>query len=155
MSLQSDAEKKEQSLSELVIIVVIIAVLMASFISYFFKQEQNITHAGFTALANRFMSQVQAIHASWLMDNKPDEVKVKDQTGNIDWVKVNKQGWIDRENCQLIWQAVMDAPLELLKQPIAAIDIIDNDKPSLNRCRFALNEKIYFEYFQKTGKVKL
>ena len=103
MTLQSDAEKKERSLAELVIIVVIIAVLMASFIHYFFKQENNITDAGFAALANNFATRVQTVHAKWLMDNKPDVVTVKDQTGQVEEFEVNEFGWVDGPNCHKVW----------------------------------------------------
>lgn len=153
MTRTSDIESEEKSMAELLIIVVVIGVLMASFIRYFFKQENNITDAGYQALANNFASQVQSVHAQWLMDGQPSVVVVKEVSGKKTAIAVNQQGWIASENCHGVWQQVMDMPLEFLKQPISVIELITNNQQSSAICRFAISENVYFDYHLSSGKV--
>ena len=80
MTLQQVSDKKGKSMAENLIIVVMVGLLMASFIYYFFKQEAHFTKVGFDAVANSFSARVTGIHAQWFMDNQPRWVVIKEVT---------------------------------------------------------------------------
>lgn len=154
MLAQTEAENKEKSMVEWLMIIVIIGILMASFLQYFFKQENQLTETGFQALANNFSTQVQAVHGQWMMDGQPNVVLLKEMSGIQTLATVNQHGWVSGDNCYNIWQQVMNLPLEFLKQPISVIEVVKNNVVESTICRFSINEKIYFDYHLLTGKVK-
>ncbi|WP_448213583.1 hypothetical protein [Colwellia sp. MEBiC06753] len=153
MTRQSEAETKERSLAELLIIVTLLGLLMAGFVNYYFKHGSRITDAGVQSLANRFAAHIQAIHGQWLMDGRPTQVRLKDSSGSIAMISVNQYGWPDSDNCQHIWQQVLDMPLELLKQPVAVIELNRNTVDNSKICRFSISSEKYFDYYPKSGKV--
>lgn len=159
MTARSSFAKREKSLAEQVITVLMVAALMASFVFYFFKEEAEITQVGFSSLASKFASQVTAIKAQWYMDGQPKMVYVKTADSNDEplLVKVNRSGWLhaqDSDNtCRVIWQWAMQTPLSFMKQPISVYSITDNSNQSVNHCRYSLPSGEFFEYWPKTGKV--
>ena len=68
------SDKKERSLVEMVIIVLVLALLMMSFILSFFKQEEKFTEVAYSRLAQNFSTKVTAVHAQWFMDKQPDNI---------------------------------------------------------------------------------
>jgi len=158
----TNSEKKEKSLAEFLIIIALVGVMMAVFINYFVKSEPQFTHAGFTTLAQSFNTKVSAVHAQWLMDKQPNIVLLasfnkKDKQA----IPVNKTGWIDVQQknlaCEAIWQLVMEAPMNLMKFSISAIEVHDNtnkqEVQTKAQCRYALLDGSYFHYNRANGKV--
>jgi hypothetical protein len=155
------AEKSEKSLTEIIVVVVLVALLMASFIFYFFKQQGQITRAGFESIAQVFSARVNGIRGQWFMDLQPRFVTIQSSQmqpdgGNIVQVPVNKSGWVDTPStslpCQMIWQYVMEAPLLFMKEPIGAV-LVEHEKQGLPYCQYSLSSGEYFTYQRQNGKV--
>jgi len=151
------AAKKEKTLAEQLIIVVLIAVLMAIFWLEFEENEQVIENTGFEAMSNAFSTKVQLVHAQWLMDKQPSKVMVKNSYGQVEVIAVNKKGWVDavdaQQPCVDIWRQVMNLPLIFIKQPISVIAVNRMQSVKNSVCRYALNGSTYFEYDKNTGKL--
>lgn len=155
------AEKNEKLWTETLLVVVLVALLMASFIFYFFKHQGSLTRAGFESLAQVFSARVNGIHAQWFMDQKPRFVSVEssqrqaDGGGRVE-VPVNRAGWVDAGDkplsCQNIWQFVMEAPLVYMKQPVVAV-LVEHNVKVLAYCRYSLPSGEYFTYYRHNGKV--
>ena len=159
MDLQTKAIGRDKSMTELLVIIIVLGLLMASFIGAFFEQEKKINDAGFNALANNFASQVQAIRGQWMMDGRPNRLMLKEVSGRQSNVTVNKLGWVTAENCQAIWLSVLDIPLTFMNQPVGVVakvvaggDNLDATSQTYS-CRYALNEHIFFDYMLLSGKV--
>lgn len=152
MTRQGQADKREKSMGENIVIVTIVSGLMAIFIYYAFRQEAKITQVGFETLANAFSSKVTAIRAQWFMENQPKMVMVKDKSLGI---KVNGKGWVDYSpdsgHCVSAWQAVMQPELKFMNQIVAAMEI---KKEQQFYCRYQLPSGQYFDYYPSTGKVE-
>jgi len=155
------AEKSEKSLTEILIVVVLVASLMASFIFYFFKQQGQISQAGFSSIAQVFSARVNGIRGQWFMDLKPRFVgltshQIQPDGGLIIQVPVNKWGWVDSHEanlpCQIIWHYVMEAPLLYMKDPISAV-LVEQQKQVLPYCQYSLPSGKYFTYQRHNGKV--
>ncbi len=171
MTLQQVSDKKGKSMAENLIIMVMLGLLMASFIYYFFKQEAHFTKVGFDAVANSFSARITGIHAQWFMDKQPRWVIIKETTtinGNPENIRVavNSAGWVDisteeylngENGCQLIWQQVLATPMVYMKQPISAVLVnvsYDNERQQQSHsCQYSLPSGEYFEYQPSNGKV--
>jgi len=157
MSRQSQANKKEKSLAENVLIVTLVACLMGTFIYYFFKQEQQLTQVGYNTLARNFSSKVTAIRAQWFMDNQPNVVIIKEGDAESRNISVNSKGWVDylaeRQNCQKVWLAVMENDLTFMNQPIVVVEIKHEQYRLKNICRYSLVSGESFDYQIESGKV--
>tara|TARA_R110000744_G_scaffold76431_8_gene151474 strand:- start:5038 stop:5544 length:507 start_codon:yes stop_codon:yes gene_type:complete len=155
------SEKNEKSLTEIIVVIVLVALLMASFIFYFFKQQGQITRAGFESIAQVFSARVTGIRAQWFMDSQPDVVNLKSNQvqpdgGRVLKVQVNKSGWVDTNNealsCQIIWQYVMEAPLLYMKEPVGAV-LVEYESQVEPYCQYSLSSGEYFTYHRNNGKV--
>jgi hypothetical protein len=160
--MASNSEKNEKSLAEFIVIIALIGVMMAVFISYFFKNETQFTHAGFTTIAQSFNTNVSAIHAQWLMDKQPNIVLlVSFNKKEKQAIPVNKAGWVDVKHkqlaCEAIWQLVMETPMSLMKFSISAIEVYDKTDEQHDQvkvqCRYVLLDGSYFQYNRTNGKV--
>ena len=168
MSRNQSVEKREKSMAEFVVVIIIFAILMKVFISYFSEQEQHITTTGFTAIAQSFNNTIMVVHAQWFMEQQPNVVWLalankKDKVP----VTVNKSGWLDipkqEENvlipltnmtpCESIWQLAMTMPLQLMKLSVVAIELRDKTMGEGHHCRYLLPSGQYFEYYSETGQV--
>ncbi len=161
MSQQDVSEKREKSAAEIFVVVVMVLIFMATFISYFLKQNDQMSHAGFNRLANNFSAQINAIHAQWLMDGKPTRMKILSLHSNDEeFILLNKQGWVsggdknDSLMCQQIWKKVLNIPMKYMRSPISAIKIDKKDSQQ-NICRYALSAEVFFDYYINTGKVHM
>lgn len=157
-------DKREKSMTEFVVVIIVFAVLMKVFISYISEQEQNISSAGFNALAQNFNSTVLAVHAQWLMEGKPEIIWLASlNKQNKLAITINKQGWLDvsnqssdsknTTNCENIWQLAMAIPMQLMKLSIAAIELRGKTSNDYHYCRYLLPSGAHFEYSSETGKV--
>lgn len=170
MTSQQVSAKKGKSVAENLIILVMIGLFMATFIYYFFKQEQHLSQTGFDAVANTFSARLISIHAQWFMDNQPNWVIIKENTvingeSKNTSIEVNAKGWVDvstvdmvgnRNNCQIIWQQVLGIPMFYIKQPISAVMVIVNTRNNEKKshvCRYGLPSGEYFDYQPSNGKV--
>jgi len=169
--MSNDAvNKREKSLGEMILVVLLFTILMATFIHYFFKNELQINQAGFANLENNFASQVIFIHSQWLMDGKPAQIKVIDKStlatnAKTKFIEVNKKGWVTTKTlnlpCNDIWQNVMAIPMKFAKQPVSAVQLQRNvglNETGLNEaipliCRFSIESGQFFEYYTQNGKV--
>ena len=162
MTSQQVAEKSEKSLGEMLIVIVLVALLMVSFIFYFFKHQGQLTSAGFESMSHIFSARVNGIHAQWFMDAQPKfvaiESSIKDKNDKKIMVPTNKAGWVDVEEsalrCQHIWQYVMESPLTYMKQPIGAVLVESNGNRWHSYCQYSLPSGAYFTYQSDTGKVR-
>lgn len=155
------AEKKEKSLAEILMVVVLVALLMATFIFYFFKHQGQLTRAGFESIAQVFSARVNGIRAQWFMDKQPHLVKIQASNQLADGsnevkVPVNSKGWVDAGSsdlsCQEIWHFVMGSPLVYMKQPIGAV-LVGPTYEKMNYCQYSLSSGEYFTYYRHDGKV--
>jgi len=165
--------KRERSLGELVIVVLVFSIMMAIFIFYFFKNEDHITEVGFTHLANNFYGQVVLFHSQWFMDGRPKHiitVEIDQITGKKEkrLIALNQWGWVDSDKntlaCKKIWHAVMDMPLRYAKKVVSAVEIKRHTKkivPNIKTtrinqgriCRFTLQSGQFLEYHTINGQV--
>lgn len=162
--------KEEKVIGEQVIVIAMVAILMASFLYYFLKQENKLTKTGINSTAITFASKLNAIRAQWFMDKQPNVVKVREySTGDSEQVliniPVNKKGWVDvpfqsskqlvieTSACQQIWHYLIDGPLKILNETIVAIEIQHNVGRSNRICRYQLPSGTYFDYSTSNGKV--
>jgi hypothetical protein len=164
MASNNRVDKREKSMAEFVVVIIVFAVLMKIFISYFNDQEQHITTTGFTVISQNFNNTVLAVHAQWYMDKQPRVVLLATQDKkDRNPVTVNKHGWLDvpkqeiiQSNttaCESIWQLAMTIPMQLMKFSIAAIELRDKGLGDFHHCRYLLPSGQYFEYYSETGKV--
>jgi len=157
MSRQSEANSRERTLGENIVIISLVAILMGAFIHYFFKQEQQFTQAGFGAVAKKFSAKVTAIRAQWFMDNQPDIVIIKEANVEEEHISVNQKGWVDfageLQNCRKVWQAIINADLSFMNQPVAVVEVKNEQNPLKNVCRYSLASGEYFDYHLESGNV--
>lgn len=161
MSSRQIAERKERSMIEILIIVVLMGALAVVFISTFFKQEQQFSDTAFNALTQTFASRVQVVHAQWMMDKQPNVVELRIVNSNeIERVTVNKNGWIHSTKtispCQDIWIMATGAPLVFMNSPVTVIDI-ERAGQSGQVCKYLTgdeNDQYSFEYWSNNGKIK-
>jgi len=160
--MANNSDKKEKSLAEFVVIIVLVGVLMSVFINYFIKQEAHFSETGFKTLAQAFTTKVATIHAQWLMDKQPLVVElISLNSSEKQLITVNELGWVDVKQaplvCEQIWQLVMGTPLSFMKQSITAIEIrhFSAQPPQGVRlvCRYMLSSGAYFDYNQGNGRV--
>ncbi len=160
--MSSNSDKKEKSLAEFVVIVVLVGVLMSVFINYFIKQEAQFSETGFKTLAQTFTTKVAIIHAQWLMDKQPQVVELASiNNSEKQMITVNELGWVDTKQtplvCEQIWQLVMATPLNFMKQSITAIEVRHfSAQPPQGVslvCRYMLSSGAYFDYNQGNGRV--
>lgn len=164
--MTSNSEKKEQSLAEFIVIVVLVGVMMAIFINYYIKNEAQFTHAGFASVAQNFTMKVNAVHAQWMMDRQPNIVYLASlNQDEKQAVTVNKAGWIDATQeplpCEKIWQLVMEVPMSSMNFSVSTIEVHSANRQSqneqgsadINLCRYVLRDGSYFQYNRAKGKV--
>ncbi|XQW85548.1 hypothetical protein ACOYR1_02110 [Thalassotalea piscium] len=158
MSRNSVIVKREKTLAEQIITVVMVMVFMAGFLYYFLRQEDQFTQVGFETVAGNFATQVSTIRGQWFMDKQPKIVYLKEQgkQATVREVTVNQHGWVDsiEENgCFVIWQQVMNSPLGFMNQPVAAVQINEHKGVDKRYCRYMLTSGKYFQYNPDNGKV--
>ena len=154
MERQGNAEQKERTLIELIAIGVLITMMMASFVHYYFKQESTFVDTGLRSIANQFSTQVQAVRGQWLMDGQPNIVKQKETNGDVSLVSVNQNGWPDSKNCQQLWQIVLQVPMQIMNQPISVIELQHTDNKSEKVCRYRLASGQFFDYLPLSGQIR-
>jgi len=163
MSQQMVTEKREKTLAEQIMVVLLFALMMSGFIAYFFKQEAQITQIGFKALANSFATKLIAVRSQWFMDKKPNrffiQTSTASQEGQVEklLVSVNDNGWIDVSEdtlaCEKIWRLTMNLPLVFIQSPIAAVEVKKTVSGQGRICRYSILSGEYFEYHSGSGKV--
>ena len=168
--MPSNSEKKEKSLAEFVVIIALVGIMMAVFINFYIKNEDQFTQAGFATIAQSFNTKVNAVHAQWMMDKQPSVVYLASfNKAQKQAVPVNKAGWIDLQqtplSCEAIWQIIIEIPLSAMKFPISAIEVHTSHSSSHsnsqdtqnstdnNECRYVLLDGSYFQYSRTQGKV--
>ncbi len=155
----AQAEKKHRSLTEFIIVIIIMAIMIEVLITQFFSQQDKITETAFIALAQSFTSKVNVIHSQWLMDEQPDTVIVHNlDDAEKQYVSVNQFGWIDSKYaslpCQHIWQQALLMPLTVVKSPVTAVEIKSKVMKNARLCRYTLANGQSFDYRSDTGKVQ-
>ncbi|WOH35896.1 hypothetical protein RI844_10930 [Thalassotalea fonticola] len=148
---------------KVLLIVVIIFILMATFLSYFKKNEQDLYKTAMAAAAADITSKVLLIHSQWFMTGKPKSVEIKerlpgsDETFVLKAFKVNEFGWpdliLDHDACQRIWNRITGAEMKILNKPLFAVELNNKTKQKTRICRYQLNERMYIEYNSSNGKI--
>jgi competence protein ComGC len=165
-------DKRERTLAEIVIVILLLSVLMASFIHYFFKNQAQINKVAFNNLVNNFTSQVLLIHGQWLMSGKPEQLLLKEvgleqqaskeqqQNATLAQTRkifLNKAGWVSSKvtslACQKIWQQVMATPMIFGKQPLAVVQLLKKNKlPKNSKALTTINNNAFICRFSiETG----
>jgi hypothetical protein len=161
MTKPTAAGKKEKTVGENIMVIILLLVFMGTAVQYFLKQQQHFTESGLNTLKSTFSARLMVMHAQWLMDKKPRVLKVKQHQGSetlyLD-IPVNKGGWTDVGNtafsCEQIWIFVMQTPLVFMKNPVAAIQINRNNTGHGRTCRYRLTSGQSFDYSSRNGKVE-
>jgi len=164
--MASNSEKKDKSLAEFVVIVALVGVMMAIFIDFFIKNEDQFTRAGFATVAQSFNTKVNAVRAQWMMDKQPNIVYLASlNKKSKQAVTVNKSGWIDVQDeqlaCEKIWLLVMETPMTSMSFSVSAIEVhnadnkdkVEDKTPGNSQCRYVLLDGSYFQYNRAKGKV--
>ena len=159
--MTTNSEKKEMSLAEFIVIVVIVGILMAVFINFYIKNESQFRQAGFATIAQTFNTKVNAVHAQWMMDKQPQTVYVASLfSKKKQAVPVNKAGWIDVKqaelSCEAIWQLIMEVPIRDIKLVVSAVEVhtfYSESNSKNSECRYVLQDGSYFQYNPVKGKV--
>lgn len=148
---------------KILLIVVIILVLMATFLTYFKKNEKDLYRTAMAAAAADITSKVLLIHSQWFMTGKPESVEIKhrlpgtDESFEINAFKVNEFGWpdliLDHDACQRIWVKITGAEMKILNKPLFAVELNNKAKQQTRICRYQLNERMYIEYNSSNGKI--
>jgi len=152
-------DKKQRSIIEFLVVVVIVTIMMKLLIDVFFSQQAKITNTAFVGLAQSFTSQVNVIHGQWLMDKQPRTVVLNRLNSNVkEFIHINDMGWVDSEHtslaCHKIWQQILAMPLQVVKSKVIAIEIQKNTIKNGRLCRYRIANGQYFDYRSDTGKVK-
>jgi len=155
----SYVEKKQRSLAEFIVVLIIIAVMMKLLLDLFFSQQEKITNTAFVGLAQGFTSKVNVVHGQWLMDEQPDTVVLSQiNSQEKQYIKVNSVGWVDSAHkslaCQNIWLQTLAMPLKVVKSPVIAIEIQNKAIKNGRLCRYSIANGQSFDYRSDTGKVK-
>ncbi|TWX70682.1 hypothetical protein ESZ36_03185 [Colwellia demingiae] len=153
------SEKKQRSIIEFLVVVVIIAIMMKLLIDVFFSQQAKITNTAFVGLAQSFTSKVNVIHGQWLMDKQPSTVVLNRLDSKVkEFIHVNNMGWVDNEHaslaCHQIWQQTLAMPLHVVKSKVIAIEIKNKAIKNGRLCRYSIANGQSFDYRSDTGKVK-
>lgn len=166
-------QSKLSGVNKTLVAILMVFILMAMFLSYYFKQEKEIENTSLKNVANLFSSQLLLMRSQWFMDNKPNvlilkltEKKQITETGNevdssgmnVKKVSVNKFGWVDDiENspdaCQRIWAMVMGNSLEFFKTPIGAV-LVNNNNVG-HKCHYNVENGSYFSYNSNNGEINV
>ncbi len=158
MSIAARVEKRERSMAELIVVIVLFSLLMATFISSFMTQKEQISQAGFERLADNFFSKVNVVRSQWFMDQKPNVVILSELGSNKnERISINQWGWLDVNNdflaCHAIWKLALDAPMEFMKSPVSAVEIKSASGQQGRVCRYGIDNGHFFEYYSASGKV--
>ena len=174
--MTSNGEKKDKSLAEFVLIIVLVGIMMATLIKLYMKNEPQFIQAGFATIAQTFTTKVNVVHAQWMMDNQPSTVYLASLNyDNKQAVTVNDAGWVDVQKkqlaCEAIWQLVMEIPITATKLQISVIEVHTFNEPdqseyqsgeastlaqvdfAIGHCRYVLVDGSYFQYSRTNGKV--
>ena len=158
-------KQKGFTLIELIMVVSIIAILMATSMRYYTVLLEDAQKAGVNMLAGRFAAVTSQLHLKWVIEGKPTQIALDDAT-----ILFNANGWpmgaitpyIDKKlgACQQLWEAMFKNASELP-------DYLPTDgrgvqywtsRPQTGVCRFQLVAKganqYYFDYFSLNGRVK-
>lgn len=162
MTSQQVANKSERSLGEILLVVMLVALLMASFIFYFFKHQAQLTRIGFESVSQVFLARANGMRAQWHMDAQPHTLVINNSSANSNKkqvrVPINNTGWVDVKNsampCRLVWQYIMESPLIYMEQPIAAVLVKTHGKKAITYCQFSLPSGEHFTFQSSNGKVE-
>lgn len=167
-------QSKLSGVNKTLIAILMVFILMAMFLSNYFKQEKEIENTSLNNLANTFSSQLLLIRSQWYMDNKPNVLLLKltnkkelTETVNnkeqmveakIKKVSINKFGWVDDikntpNACQQIWAMVMGNNLEFFNTPIGAVLVNTNATGHL--CHYNVENGSYFSYNSNNGAINV
>jgi len=159
MSKLSNTVDKKKSITEFIIVIIIIGILMKVFIDFFFEQRAKVSNSLLVAITQQFATKVNLVHSAWLTSSQPQVVKLRQLSGKgSQLVPVNTQGWVDvkgsNQKCQRIWQHVLIMPLLVANTEVVVLDI--NVEPASGKyiCRYQLTSGEFFDYYPKNGKVK-
>jgi competence protein ComGC len=151
-------EKKQRSIIEFLVVVVIIAIMMKLLIDVFFTQQAKVTDTVFVGFSQNFASKVNVVHSQWLMDNQPNIVVLNQLNSNTkEFIHVNDMGWIDSEHarlaCHQIWQQTLALPLQVVKSKVTIIEINKKSIKNGRLCRYSIADGQFFDYRSDTGRV--
>lgn len=152
-------DKKQRSMIEFLVVVIIVAIMMKLLVDVFFSQQAKVTDTAFVSLAQNFTSKINVIHGQWLMDKQPRIVVLTRLNSKVkELIHVNEMGWVDNVHnslaCHQIWQQTLAIPLQVIKSKVIAMEIHKNTIKNGRLCRYSIANGQYFDYRSDTGKVK-
>jgi hypothetical protein len=158
MSKLSKTVDKKKSLTEFIIVIIIIGILMNLFINLFFEQRAKLTNSILLSISQQFTTKVNLVRSAWLTSSQPQVVKLLQLSGKgSQLVPVNTKGWVDvkgsNQKCQRIWQHVLMTPLLVANTEVVALEINGESTSNQYICRYQLISGEFFDYHPKNGKV--
>ncbi|MCE2572128.1 hypothetical protein [Motilimonas eburnea] len=138
-------------------IALIIVVCLLGYFVYLYQKSQGVINDTSLALsANQFAQFSGEIHLQWLRQGKPKQLIWRNKT-----VILNQQGWPESVaanknglNCALLWQGLLDTDM-LLNNQMVRVKVLGDNLGYDSGCLFYLAEQTGFEYWSKTGQVRL
>jgi prepilin-type N-terminal cleavage/methylation domain-containing protein len=159
------SKQKGFTLIELITVVFIIAILMATSMRYYTVLLEDAQKAGVNTLARRFAAVTSQLHLKWAIVGKPTQIALDDAI-----ILFNADGWpmgaitpyIDKKlgPCQQLWEALFKNSSELPDHLPADRRGIQywSSRPQTSVCRYQLvmksSDQHYFDYFLLSGRVK-
>ena len=164
MSSKGIAENSLKKLIMNIVVVVVFASLMASFIAYFIRNEPNLHDAVMEGFARQFQQSAENAHWQWQAKGRPERIMLlhfNDEGKETDRrpVRMTHTGrpWaaLTSDGCAQLWQTLLNVPARVDGfRVIAEYYSPDEDqKDSLGRCRYRLSRGAYFDYALDSGNV--
>lgn len=158
MTATAQIEKREKSVVEMLVVIMLFSTLMAIFINRFMAHQEQIASAGVEVIANNFFSKVNVVRSQWFMDKKPTIVTLVTMNDREkSQIPVNQWGWVDtnteRLACEKIWQLVLATPMEFMQAPVSVIEIKSSTEEQARVCQYNFSNGMFFEYHSLTGQV--
>jgi prepilin-type N-terminal cleavage/methylation domain-containing protein len=156
------------TLIELIVVVCLIAILMATSLKYYTSLLEDARKAGVGMLAGRFAAVTSQLHLKWAIEGNSQTLQLEDDTETT--IIMSAKGWPIGANapyiskdlgaCQQLWEALFQNPSELpdyLPKDQSGVQYWTN-RPQRGVCRFQLvtpdSNEYYFDYFSSSGRVK-
>ncbi|WP_416307200.1 hypothetical protein [Neptunicella sp. SCSIO 80796] len=165
MNNNESSEERLRPLLLNLVVVLVVFILMASLVSYFYRSEPDLKKIAMSTLADNFAKSVVNAHWQWQAEGNPPRVLLVQY--NAEGKEVNRSpipmshlGWPkatpDKHGCEQLWRAVLDVPMTVNNFHVIAeyYDGVHNSGDALeSMCRYRLPTGPYFDYKIYTGKV--
>ncbi len=150
-----------------IVVIVVFAVTMVSFIVYFNDSEPDIEARILAQLGKQIESSATNAHWQWQAEGRPEMIMLIHYDGSgkerdrrpvrmshlgVPWVESSSNG------CDKLWRMLLNVPMRVDGFRVFGEyyqgELVNNE-PVNSRCRFRLSRGPYFDYQIYSGKVSL